>query len=239
MDDGAARHALEAAAQHADKAAREVPYLWNGASWTTPGGEWRDFPLIRRGMGEWLVSVFKGWQYLHQEIIELTARRESLLEESQELRIASLRRGTDPGAQRMMFERAKGLMEQAHEIPPYFDAPVSPEIIKNLETVATELLSATDARATQLLSLASQFDTFRAPMRDPAQWVSRLVSAPRSAHVRTSLVWEAFSASEPVLARSLGVRTGKRLLFAAMDRRFGARRKLAGYEGWRGVALGD
>jgi hypothetical protein len=41
------------------------------------------------------------------------------------------------------------------------------------------------------------------------------------------------------LARSLGTVAGKRALFAAMDKRFGARRKLSGYEGRRGVTLPD
>ena len=83
--------------------------------------------------------------------------------------------------------RRRALRREAASI----DAPprtVEREATDNLNDVAAELLSAPDGRATHLLSLASQFDAFRAPMSDPAQWVSRLVSAPRSAHVRTSVV---------------------------------------------------
>lgn len=106
-----------------------------------------------------------------------------------------------------------------------------------MREVASEVESASDTRATQLLSLASQFDAFRAPLNDPASWVRNLGSAPHGVHVRTTAAWEAFVTAEPVLARSLGAVTGKRALFAAMDKRFGVRRKLVGYEGWRGVAL--
>lgn len=61
VDDAAARRALDLAAKHAHTAARDVPYRWNGSSWNTPGGEWRDLPLIRRGMGEWLLSLVDAW----------------------------------------------------------------------------------------------------------------------------------------------------------------------------------
>ncbi|MDX6758046.1 hypothetical protein SIN09_00940 [Streptomyces sp. F8] len=116
-------------------------------------------------------------------------------------------------------------------------ADVAPAVVRDIGAVASEVESASDGRATQLLSLASQFDAFRAPLNDPATWVRMLGTAPHNVHVRTSVVWEAFCAAEPVLARNLGTVTGKRALFAAMDKRFGTRRKLAGYEGWRGAVV--
>ncbi|MFJ9792698.1 hypothetical protein [Streptomyces globosus] len=127
------------------------------------------------------------------------------------------------------------LIQELESLPA--PARVAPDVVRDIGTVASEVESASDGRATQLLSLASQFDAFRAPLNDPAAWVRRLGTAPHNVHVRTSVVWEAFCAAEPVLARNLGTTTGKRALFAAMDKRFGARRKLAGYEGWRGVAV--
>ncbi|TVZ94324.1 hypothetical protein [Streptomyces sp. BK340] len=141
-------------------------------------------------------------------------------------------------ARALLHQEAASLRHAAAAVttPP---APFTLKTLQSLDTVASEILSAPDGRATHLLSLASQFDAFRAPLRDPAEWVKRLGSVPHSVHVRTSAVWEAFCAAEPVLARSLGTTGGKRALFAAMDGRFGARRKLAGYEGWRGVALND
>ncbi|MFB4196805.1 hypothetical protein [Streptomyces carpaticus] len=236
VDDGAARHALEAADRHAGMAGREVPYRWDGSSWRTPGGEWRDFPLIRRGMGEWFISLVDAIGARDADADEAQHRRDKLERQAKELEASAL--FAEAGAVKMMSEQAAGKRREAASIeirPRVVDRGVS----RDLYAVARELLSATDTRATQLLSLASQFDAFRAPMRDPSQWVARLGSAPRNVHVRTSAAWEAFGAAEPALSASLGVRAGKRLLFAAMDRRFGARRKLAGHDGWRGVALPD
>nr|BFE31183.1 hypothetical protein GCM10010200_034340 [Actinomadura rugatobispora] len=61
LDAGAALHALETAAPHANTAGQEVSDLWNGSSWTSPGGERRDLPAIRPGMGEWLISPVEPW----------------------------------------------------------------------------------------------------------------------------------------------------------------------------------
>ncbi|WP_405980856.1 hypothetical protein [Streptomyces sp. NBC_00158] len=204
------------------------------AQWTTSAGEWRDWPLVRRGMGEWLHAVVKG----------VDAEAEASIRE----RRYALRDSLDAARERA--ENADSEEEVEHHyatlgrLRQELDAlPVptglAPAIVRDIGTVASEVESASDGRATQLLSLASQFDAFRAPLNDPSSWVRMLGTAPHSVHVRTSVVWEAFCAAEPVLARSLGTTTGKRALFAAMDKRFGTRRKLAGYEGWRGAVIPD
>ncbi|MFE2546758.1 hypothetical protein [Actinacidiphila glaucinigra] len=234
IDDVAARRALETAAQHAGHARDPLPFVWTGASWATPGGEWRDLPLIRKGVGDWLSDVADGLRWYYAPAIEAEEQRADL-----ERRASSAETNAayaEAGARALLHQEAASLRRDAAAIatPP---APVALETLQSLGTVASEMLSAPDTRATHLLSLASQFDAFRAPLRDPAEWVKRLGSAPHSVHVRTSAAWEAFCAAEPVLARSLGTTGGKRALFTAMDSRFGARRKLAGYEGWRGVAL--
>ncbi|GAA2110236.1 hypothetical protein GCM10009759_51480 [Kitasatospora saccharophila] len=237
MNDALARQAWEAAAHVASwQGAPAVPFAWSGTRWETPAGEWRDLPLIRRGMGEWLANL-AGWlRYENYEAMTLAERKAKLEWDARNYELNARTTFTDPGANAYALRQAAALRSQAAgiDVPPMTVELVE---IEAMEAVSGEMLSATDTRATQLLSLASQFDAFRAPMRDPADWVSRLVPAPRSEHVRTSLVWEAFTAAEPVLAGALGSRTGKRLLFAAMDKRFGARRKLGGYDGWRGVAL--
>ncbi|MEU0816016.1 hypothetical protein [Streptomyces mirabilis] len=129
--------------------------------------------------------------------------------------------------------------EQLSALADRLEVTATPAEVTALKAVSDEILSAANGRATHLLSLASQFDPFRAPMRDPAEWVKCLGDAPRTVHVRTSAAWDAFCVAEPGVVRSLGAVAGKRALFAAMDKRFGARRKLSGYEGWRGVALPD
>lgn len=228
--DMSARDALEAAARHADRASGPVPFVWSGAQWTTPGGEWRDWPLIRRDMGAWLRALADGL-----DADRVNAERRRLLRDRMDaVRDALPDAATDEEEDRLMVAMG-ALREELESIPAPVD--VAPALVRDMRTVASEMESASDARATQLLSLASQFDAFRAALNDPAAWVRRLGAAPRGVHVRTSAVWEAFAADEPVLSRSLGMVTGKRALFAAMDRRFGARRKLAGYEGWRGVQL--
>ncbi|QRX94325.1 hypothetical protein [Streptomyces noursei] len=207
-----------------------VPFVWSGAQWTTPGGEWRDWPLVRRGMGEWLRGL--------ADALDAGEENEKLRRELQgyllDSRVAA-HNATDPDDKRWHQDVADGLARDLEAIPAPVD--VSPLVVRSLRDVASEIESASDARATQLLSLASQFDAFRAALNDPATWVKRLGAAPYSVHVRTSAVWEAFCAAEPVLSRSLGAVMGKRALFAAMDKRFGTRRKLSGYEGWRGVSL--
>lgn len=236
VDDVAARGVLELVARHADKARDPLPYVWTGASWTTPGGEWRDLPLIRKGLGEWLADVVAGLRWYYAPAMEADERRAEL---ERRAKSAELDAGfAESGAAVLLHEQAAVLRRDAAaiETPP---APFTLESLHALGSVVSEMLSASDARATQLLSLASQFETFRAPMRDPAAWVKRLGAAPHSVHVRTSAAWEAFATAEPVLARSLGTVTGKRALFAAMDKRFGARRKLSGFDGWRGVSLPD
>ncbi|MFD9824125.1 hypothetical protein [Streptomyces violascens] len=227
-----ARSALETAARHANRGG-PVPFVWSGAQWTTPGGEWRDWPLIRRGMGEWLRDLANG-----------LGSAESNASRRTELRYAmeAARDGMDSAEsdEEMEFHIATlgRLRRDLEAIPPALVLD-DPAVVHRIRDVASEVESASDARATQLLSLASQFDAFRAPLNDPASWVKRLGAAPYGVHVRTSAVWDAFATAEPVLARSLGTVTGKRALFAAMDKRFGARRKLSGFEGWRGVALSD
>ncbi|MBB1255363.1 hypothetical protein H3146_18670 [Streptomyces sp. OF3] len=230
VDDVAARSALETVARHADGSSEPLPFVWSGASWTTPGGEWRDFPLVRRGIGEWL-----------RVMADVCDSGESHGERREALRLAILDHkfsafhAADPTDKEWHAEEAGRLTRELDAIPAL--AAVAPAVVQRIRDVASELLSASDVRAKQLLSLASQFDAFRAPMDDPAAWVRRLGSAPHNVHVRTSAVWEAFAVAEPVLARSMGARAGKSALFDAMDKRFGARRKLAGYEGWRGVTL--
>lgn len=228
--DASARDALEAAARHADRASVPVPFTWSGAQWTTSGGEWRDWPLIRRGMGEWLRGLADA---LDAEEVR-TERRRALRDRLAAIRDALPDAATEEEEERLM-DSMGSLRQELDSIPLPVD--VAPSKIHGMRDVATEVESASDARATQLLSLASQFDAFRAPMNDPAAWVRRLGTAPHGAHVRTSTVWDAFCAAEPVLARSMGATTGKRALFTAMDKRFGARRKLSGYDGWRGVSL--
>lgn len=230
--DASARSALEAAAGYADRAGVPVPFVWSGAQWTTPGGEWRDWPLIRRGMGEWLRAVVAGLDAAGSD----GERREEVQRHMRDARFAAFH-AIDPDDKQWHTDVAEGLARDLAAIP----APVhaAPSLVRDLRSVASEIESASDARATQLLSLASQFEAFRAPLNDPASWVRNLGAAPYGTHVRTSAVWEAFATAEPVLARSLGTVTGKRALFAAMDVRFGARRKLSGYEGWRGVALSE
>ncbi|MFF2925133.1 hypothetical protein ACFVTP_22445 [Streptomyces celluloflavus] len=227
--DTSARSALEAAARYADRGG-PVPFVWSGAQWTTPGGEWRDWPLIRRGMGEWLRGLVAGLDAEGGS----AERRKSLRDAMHDHRFAALHT-TDADDKAWHTERADALTRDLDALPA--PANVAPSLIRELRTVASEIESASDTRASQLLSLASQFDAFRAPLNDPATWVRNLGAAPYGTHVRTSAVWEAFAAAEPVLARSLGTVTGKRAVFAAMDKRFGARRKLSGYEGWRGVSL--
>ncbi|MFJ4676614.1 hypothetical protein [Kitasatospora sp. NPDC088783] len=237
MDDALARRAWDAAAGVATRYpdAPAVPFAWSGARWETPGGEWRDLPLIRRGMGEWLASLADWLLRENATPLRVAEEVEALRREERHFQTAE-DFSTDPEARRHLKWKREATRRviDARVVPPM---TVELELIRAMEAVSGEMLSATDIRATQLLSLASQFDAFRTPMRDPADWVAHLVPAPRSEHVRTSLVWEAFTVAEPVLAGALGSRTGKRLLFAAMDKRFGARRKLGGYDGWRGVAL--
>ncbi|MFD4538243.1 hypothetical protein [Streptomyces bauhiniae] len=230
ISDTAARGALETASHYADSASTPAPFVWSGAQWTTPGGEWRDWPLIRRGMGEWLrglADVFDAGENTEE-------RRKSLGDAMRDHRFAAMH-STDGDDQAWHTERADALTLELDALPAPVNVPVT--VMRDLRAVANEIESASDARSTQLLSLASQFDAFRAPLNDPASWVRNLGAAPYGTHVRTSAVWEAFASAEPVLARSLGTVTGKRALFTAMDKRFGARRKLSGYEGWRGVSL--
>ncbi|MFJ5950675.1 hypothetical protein [Streptomyces noursei] len=236
VDDVDARRALDVAAQYADMARGPLPFVWTGAEWTTPGGERRDLPLIRRGMGEWLADVVAGLRWRHAPALEAAAEREYRLRRARALERDAVT--AEAGAQAVLLRKAQGLRREADAMPS-LPASVTLDDVEALKSVSDEMLSASNGRATQLLSLASQFDHFRAPMRDPAEWVRLLGAAPRSVHVRTSVVWDAFCVAEPVLSRSLGTVMGKRALFAAMDRRFGARRKLSGYEGWRGVALSE
>lgn len=187
-------------------------------------------PLIRRGMGEWLRSLADGLNAAEKG----AERRRALRESMDEARYRAEDAQDDDEQERHYADMGR-LRQEIDSIPA--PADVTPLVIQHIRDVASEVESASDTRATQLLSLASQFDAFRAPLNDPASWVRNLGSAPYGVHVRTAAAWEAFATAEPVLARSLGTGTGKRALFAAMDKRFGARRKLAGYEGWRGVPL--
>ncbi|MFM9448156.1 hypothetical protein [Streptomyces acidiscabies] len=235
VDDMAARHALETVAQHVDRVRDPLPFVWSGAVWTTQSGEWRDFPLIRRGMGEWLRRAAEALS--PDSDTALTNRRYELSYAMDEARNRMEEAGVEDDEADRQADIIGTLREQLKALPA--PARVAPVVLGHIRDVASEIEAASDARASQLLSLASQFDAFRAPLNDPATWVRNLGGAPYGVHVRTSAVWEAFADAEPVLARSLGTTTGKRALFTAMDKRFGARRKLSGYEGWRGVALPD
>ncbi|MFE6053525.1 hypothetical protein ACFQ6N_22460 [Kitasatospora sp. NPDC056446] len=232
LENASARRAWEAAAELVGwDGVPVVPFVWSGTQWVTPAGEWRDIPLIRRGMGEWLVAAAR-------KLADVPGERERQQELRGRMLDARFSASQAADGEREALERISD--ELARELafaPEVHRLSDDPSLPRHVKTVADEMLSASDTRATQLLSLASQFDPFRAPMRDPADWVVALGAAPRSEHVRTSTVWEAFSVDEPALARSLGVRVGKSVLFAAMDKRFGARRKLGGYDGWRGVML--
>ncbi|GAA5011685.1 hypothetical protein [Kitasatospora paranensis] len=233
IDDTLARQAWEvAAAMAARPGVPAVPFVWDGGQWVTLGGQWRDVPMIRRGLGEWLLAAAKSVDAGLSEESRRRGLRAHLLEAQ-----ISAREATDPDEQAYFRAAAEGLSAELELISEPLGIPDNPALVKRMSEVASELLSASTGRANQLLAIASQFDAFRAAMKDPADWVAGLSAVPRSEHVRTSAVWDAFSLAEPVLARSLGVRTGKSLLFAAMDKRFGARRKLSGYEGWRGVTL--
>ncbi|MFJ7997142.1 hypothetical protein ACIQ7D_08310 [Streptomyces sp. NPDC096310] len=181
-------------------------------------------------MGEWLRGLADALD--SEEVNE--GRRRALRDRLEAARDALPDAATEEEEERLLVSLG-ALRQQLDSIPA--PAGVAPGVIHRVRDVASEIESASDGRATQLLSLASQFDAFRASLSDPATWVRNLGAAPHGMHVRTSVVWEAFVTAEPVLARSLGTVTGKRALFAAMDKRFGARRKLSGYEGWRGVAL--
>ncbi|TDU04756.1 hypothetical protein EDD99_3231 [Streptomyces sp. 846.5] len=237
IDNASARGALAVAAQHADEAPTPLPFLWDGSEWTTPTGERRDFPLIRCGMGEWVADLAKVLEhdYPYQEQDPGAAAR--LRNKASHLLISIEALDMDDFEAETTRADAEALMARADRLSrSSFDVWQS---ITPLKSVADDLLSAPNGRATHLLSLASQFEAFRAPMRDPAHWVRSLGAAPRSEHVRTARVWDAFCAAEPGLSLKLGEHAGKRVLFAAMDKRFGARKKLAGYEGWRGVALAE
>ncbi|WP_189272430.1 hypothetical protein [Kitasatospora griseola] len=210
-----------------------LPFAWSGAQWVTPAGELRDLPLVRRGMGEWLAAAVA-----ELDTVQVAADK---VREDLRIRLSEAYAAMDMATSDEEFERAYGMVGEVRRL---LDFEASREVLARdlplmhgVRAISSELLSATTARVSQLLSLASQFEEFRAPLRDPAEWVARLGAAPRTEHVRTALVWDAFTLAEPALATSLGTPAGKRLLFAAMDRRFGARRKFGGYDGWRGVAL--
>ncbi|MBT2453909.1 hypothetical protein [Streptomyces sp. ISL-86] len=181
-------------------------------------------------MGAWLHSLVEG-----VEADASSKERRSALWESLDAARDRAEDAQSDEEQEHHYAEMGRLRQELESLP----APVhvAPAVVRDIGTVASEVESASDARATQLLSLASQFDAFRAPLNDPAAWVRMLGTAPHNVHVRTSAAWDAFCAAEPVLARNLGATTGKRTLFAAMDKRFGARRKLAGYEGWRGAVV--
>ncbi|MEU4302175.1 hypothetical protein [Kitasatospora aureofaciens] len=233
VDDALALRVWEAAAAVASlPGVPVVPFVWDGGRWVTQGGEYRDLPLIRRGMGEWLLAVAVEMDAASSS----AARRTKLRDRLSGLYEAMPDARTEEEETRLTTEigevrRLLGIEDARARIT------VDYATAQRARDVAEEIRSASVGRANQLLSQASQFDAFRAVMKDPAEWVAALGTAPRNEHVRTSAVWEAFSLAEPALARSLGIKTGKRLLFAAMDKRFGARRKLSGYEGWRGAAL--
>ncbi|MEW1546030.1 hypothetical protein [Streptomyces tsukubensis] len=231
IEDVRARDAWRVADLYADRAQSSVPFVWSGRQWTTPDGAWRDWPLIRRGMAEWLhdlagrLDMAETSEERHERVLHDLAEAHRAYAEADE-------EGEEAGyLSRMVRFWEEGLADLPAPVPN------GSALADGIRGVAAEVESATDTRAAHLLSLASQFDTFRAPLNDPAAWVERIGVAAYSVHVRTSDVWRAFAAAEPVLVRSLGAVAGKRALFAAMDRRFGARRKLSGYEGWRGVAL--
>ncbi|MER5529790.1 hypothetical protein ABT075_35270 [Streptomyces sp. NPDC002677] len=234
IDNARAHAALVVAAQHADMAPESLPFLWDGSAWTTPSGERRDLALIRSGMGKWLASLA---EVLRSCVFDDRApdpkRAARLRQEVERLMISIEALDLDDTEAEYTRTDAAQLAVQADRL----DVAATAGEVTALKAVSDEVLAAANGRATHLLSLASQFGAFRAPMRDPAQWVKYLGDAPRTVHVRTSAVWDAFCMAEPDVVRSLGAVAGKRALFAAMDKRFGARRKLSGYEGWRGLSL--
>ncbi|MFE7115837.1 hypothetical protein ACFU99_10495 [Streptomyces sp. NPDC057654] len=235
VDDASARMALETAAQCAEEAGRKIPFVWSGTAWTTPDGEWRDLPLVRRGMGAWLREVADGI-----DAAAANGERRAKLRYALGVAHEAADNATSDDEGERHIATIGALYRELDALPTPVGtglADVSPVVLARLRDVASEIESASGARAAQLLSVASQFDAFRAVLSDPATWVRNLGAAPYGTHVRTSAIWEAFCAAEPALVRSLGTVTAKRAVFAAMDKRFGARRKLSGYEGWRGVAL--
>jgi hypothetical protein len=235
IENARARTALESAAQHAANASTPLPFLWDGSTWTTPTGERRDLALIRRGIGEWLADLAEA-----NDPTRIAERIENLRSQAKELHSRLQWGEVSEAEEEQTRADAHTLAMQADSLERTLsEQPDARPWDLTLRTVAEEMLSSSNGRAEHLLSLASQFDAFRAPMRDPADWVKSLGDAPRSIHVRTSTTWEAFCTAEPGVVRSLGTTGTKRALYAAMDRRFGARRKLGGYEGWRGVALDD
>jgi len=176
IDNEQAYAALAVAAEHADKAGAPVPLLWDGSEWTTRTGERRDIPLIRRDMGAWLLGLAAELERLpsasrQAEDLRAEAAQEAIrltLGEVEDDKEEYVRAGIE------MLRVEANLLEQGEigKVPdPWRD-------IKPIKSVATEVLTASNARAIQLLSLASQFDAFRAPMRDPAAWVVALGAAP-------------------------------------------------------------
>ncbi|MFD8027926.1 hypothetical protein ACFV3F_04065 [Streptomyces sp. NPDC059717] len=150
IDDVAARRALETAAQHADKARDPLPFVWTGASWTTPGGEWRDLPLIRKGVGDWLADVAAGLRWYYAPAIEAEERRAELERQANMAETNAL--FAEAEARALLHREADSLRRDAAAIttPP---TPFAMETLQSLEAVASEMLSAPDARATHLLSL--------------------------------------------------------------------------------------
>ncbi|MCZ4609607.1 hypothetical protein O3S80_38740 [Streptomyces sp. Lzd4kr] len=126
-------------------------------------------------MGEWLADVAAGLRWYYAPAIEAGERRAELERRAGTIETNALL--AEAEARAFLHQEAASLRHAAAAIttPP---APFALKTLQSLDTVASEMLSAPDGRATHLLSLASQFDAFRAPLRDPAEWVKRLGSAP-------------------------------------------------------------
>ncbi|MGW4809176.1 hypothetical protein [Kitasatospora sp. NPDC004272] len=121
MDDALARRAREASAHVASwQGEPAVPFAWSGARWETPAGQWRDLPLIRRGMGEWLANL-AGWlRYENYEAMTLAERKAKLEWDARNYELNARTTFTDPGANTYALRQAAALRGQAAEtdVPP-------------------------------------------------------------------------------------------------------------------------
>lgn len=133
IDDVAARRALETAAQHADKARDPLPFVWTGASRATPGGEWRDLPLIRKGVGDWLADVAAGLRWYYAPAIEAGERRAELERRAGTIETDALL--AEAEARALLHQEAASLRHAVAAIttPP---APFALKTLQSLDTVA-------------------------------------------------------------------------------------------------------
>jgi hypothetical protein len=243
IEDSQSRAALAVASLCTEATPTRVPYRYDGAAWVMQAGERHDLALIRRGMGDWLTTLAD----IADDAAEVNQPLPIWLAGELRMQVIALRdKARDSGllsdeASRLEAE-ALGLLDTARILigaaSEQQEKGSKPYILaRELHELARDMHSAPSGRARHLLELASQFDGFRAPNREPADWVATLGVVPRSVHVRVTEVWQAFCAAEPALSARLGTTGGRRALYAAMDKRYGVRTKLGGYSGWRGVGM--